>query len=154
MARPPSTSAGIGLHRDHALAAFVARQRLVGEVCRALTTGGALVLLVGLAAIGREVAFADEHARCEAERDESGVGRPAALRAMEVPGWPSRFLYRVSSDDAGYRVRVVVKEGPFLGDAWERDHSGRMWHASDVCRDRAEASWVGLDVVASVVDET
>ena len=38
---------------------------------------------------------------------------------------------------AGYRAMVVVKGGPFVGDAWQRDAEGRVRHHSDVCRDPA-----------------
>lgn len=79
----------------------------------------------------------EARARCEAERDGSGLGRAVALRALEAPGAYRQFLYHVDSDSSGYRAVVVVRHGPFAGDAWQRDAAGQVRHASDVCRDRA-----------------
>lgn len=101
------------------------------------------ILLIASAALGASLlaggvftAQASSLAQCDEERDRAGVGRRAALRALEAPERQRRFLYRVATDDAGYRVRLVVKDGPFLGDSWEQDAFGRLRHVHDVCRSR------------------
>lgn len=90
------------------------------------------------ASVGAALATAEAGAlaRCDEDRTRAGVGRAAALRAMDAPEAQRRYLYRVLTDGDGYRVRLVVKAGPFLGDTWERDAFGRMRHVNDVCRDR------------------
>jgi hypothetical protein len=82
-----------------------------------------------------DVADARAQSACARDRDAHGVGRVAALSAMDTPKRKPSFLYRVARDDGGYRVRVVVKDGPFLGDTWERDAEGRIKHVFDVCRE-------------------
>lgn len=159
--RLPTTSASFGGHRDAGLAQRVARQALGERLVRATVSVGVLVLLTGAAVLGSAVVQAERRSRCEAEREQSGLGRRAALRALEEPSQQTRFLYRVSVHEGGYRVSVVVREGPFLGDAWERDATGALRHASDVCRDRSDAMWAaleggagsGLDDALSVLDQ-
>ena len=104
---------------------------------RALLAGALAAGFVGVAAAGHALAAVDVRARCEAERDAAGYGRRAALRALDDPDGQSRFLYRVVPHESGYRAVVVVREGPFTGDAWERDAAGRVRHQSDVCKDRS-----------------
>lgn len=157
----PTTSAGFGSHQGAGLARRVARQALGERLVRAMVSIGVLVLLTGAAVLGSAMVQAEHRSRCEAEREQSGFGRRAALRALEEPNQQTRFLYRVSVHEGGYRVSVVVREGPFLGDAWERDATGTLRHASDICRDRSDGLWAalqggrwsGLDDALSVLDQ-
>jgi hypothetical protein len=130
-----ATPATIGRHHEAALAARETRDQLVGRVARALGGGVVAAVVVAAGALGLQVSAVDRQARCDVERDQSGYGRRAALRALEEPLRQTRFLYRVTSDADGYRARVVVAAGPFIGDTWERDASGQIRHLSDVCRD-------------------
>jgi hypothetical protein len=107
------------------------------------------VTLTGGAAAGFTLVDVDKRARCEAARDDSGYGKRAALRALDDPDRHDaqrRFLYRVHQEAGTYRAVVVVREGPFTGDAWSRDAEGNVRHSSDLCRD-------GVDVAGDVIRE-
>lgn len=108
-----------------------------GRVVAVMLSG---VVVVAASAVAGVFLDLEARARCEAGRDQSGVGRAVALQALDAPESHRQFLYRVTSDGSGYRAVVVVKDGPFVGDAWERDAEGRIRHHSDVCRDTLLAS--------------
>lgn len=102
---------------------------------RTLAAVAVALTIAGGATAGHTLVDVDKRARCDAARDESGYGRSAALRALDDPDAQRRFLYRVHQEAGTYRAVVVVREGPFTGDAWSRDAEGRVRHHSDLCRD-------------------
>lgn len=130
------TSAGISSELDGAI--------VRGQRRAAWRQAALLALLLALAALVVSSAItililtaqASALARCDEARDYAGVGRKSAQRAIEAPERQRRFFYRVAADDEGYRVRLVVKDGEFLGDTWEQDAYGRLRHVHDVCLDR------------------
>lgn len=130
------TSAGISSELSAAVARDLRRgaRRQAGVLALLVIASGALLSCALSAALLSAKATAQ--ATCDEERERAGFGRSAATRAMDAPEEQRRFLYRVATDDDGYRVRLVVRAGPFLGDTWERDAYGSMRHAHDVCRDR------------------
>ncbi|MCC7108586.1 MAG: hypothetical protein IT382_04820 [Deltaproteobacteria bacterium] len=130
------TSAGISSTLGAAILREQRRAARRQAVMLALVLVAGAALASSLLAGGVATAQAGALARCEDERDRAGVGRRAALRAVDAPERQQRFLYRVASDEGGYRVRLVVKDGPFLGDTWEQDAYGRLRHVHDVCRER------------------
>jgi hypothetical protein len=135
------TSAGIGAACDPG---SLQREERRERGRRAAASALVVLLLIVGARLGGALLAADQRARCAAEREDSGAGRRAALGALDDPRGASGFFYRVLAEPDGYRVRVVVKDGPFLGEAWERDATGALRHLSDVCVDRGEARWAAL----------
>ena len=130
------TSAGISSELGAAIAQHERRAARRHAAMLAVLLALAVALLGAVVSVALMSAEAGALARCNEERDRAGVGRAAALRAMDAPEAQRRFLYRVANDDDGYLVRLVVQTGPFLGDSWERDAYGRTRHAHDVCSER------------------
>lgn len=115
------------LHANAATSRASARRTFAAAILALTLTGGATA--------GQKLVDVDKRARCDAARDQSGYGRRAALRALDEPDAQRRFLYRVLQESGTYRAVVVVREGPFTGDAWSRDAEGTVRHHSDLCRD-------------------
>ena len=129
------TSAGIGLHYEESLGRTLTRAIAVQSAVRAAVGGAVMLLVIALSAFVAVAVDVDQKSDCALSRDRDGYGRAAALFAFEHPEQQSRFLYRVAKAPDGFRATVVAREGPWLGETWERDASGTARHVSDVCSD-------------------
>jgi hypothetical protein len=129
------TSAGIGRHFELALAAAIRRARVIESAIRASTGGAFVVAIAGILAFAVVAIDANGQKSCGDRREAQGFGKSAALFAFDHPERQDRFLYRVDGGADGYRVRLVGKQAPFIGEAWERDETGTVRHIVDTCVD-------------------